>query len=82
MKHTSKMKPKTKFGMWLLNMMMESEYSCEDVAKKLGTTRQSVRNHITGVINPTFVWVIAYCWLFNVMDDLNDIWNLTMEEET
>lgn len=81
MKHTHEMKPKTKFGRWLLDNMHDSKYSCGDVAKELGTTRQSVANHVNGVINPSFVWVIAYCWLFNAIEELNDVWYLTMEEE-
>lgn len=82
MKRTDKMRPKTKFGRWLLDRMIDANYTCEDVANELGTTRQCVRNHIVGVTDPTFVWVIAYCWLFNKMDNLNGIWCLTMEEES
>ena len=73
-------KPKTKFGRWLINQMNDGLYSCEDVAKELGTTRQCVWYHITGVTNPSFVWVIAYCWLFNETENINDVWHLTMEE--
>lgn len=81
MKHTQDMKPKTKFGRWLLDMMDRYNCSCGDVAKELGTTRQRVRNHIVGVTNPSFVCVIAYCWVFNSTEDVYEIWNLTMEEE-
>lgn len=82
MKHTYEMKPGTKFGRWLLDKMLDSDFTCEDVANELGTTRQTVSNHINGVTDPSFVWVIAYCWLFNSTEDLNDIWCLTMEEGT
>lgn len=82
MKRTDKMRPKTKFGRWLLDKMIDNDYTCGDVANELETTRQCVRNHITGVTDPTFVWVIAYCWLFNGIDDLNEIWYLTMENES
>ena len=82
MKRTHDMTPKTKFGRWLLDKMIDAEFTCRDVAKELGTTRQCVRNHITGVTDPSFAWVIAYCWLFNAIEYLNDIWYLTMEEET
>ena len=81
MRRTREMIPKTKFGRWLLNNMIKYEYTCGDVAKELGTTRQCVRNHITGITDPTFVWVIAYCWLFNKMEYLNDVWCLTKEKE-
>ena len=81
MKHTNKMTPKTKFGRWLLNRMIEAGYTCGSVATELGTTRQTVRNHITGVSDPSFAWVIAYCWYFNALEYLDDIWCLTMEEE-
>ena len=80
MKHTSKMKPKTKFGRWLLDKMTDAGFSCEFVAKELGTTRQTIRNHIVGVSNPSYVWVVAYCWYFNSLEDLTDIWYSTMEE--
>lgn len=79
-KKTMLMKPKTKFGKWLLDNMINSGFTCGDVANKLGTSRQCVRNHITGVTNPTFVWVIAYCWLFNTTEDLDNIWCLIIEE--
>lgn len=81
MKHTHDMKPKTKFGRWLLDKMLGTDFTCGDVAKELGTTRRCVRDHITGVTDPSFVWVIAYCWLFNATEDLSDIWDLTTEEE-
>ena len=79
-KNTMRMKPKTEFGRWLLDKMTDSEFTCGDVARELGTTRQSVWNHISGATDPTFVWVIAYCWLFDATENLNEIWNLTMKE--
>lgn len=82
MNQTAYMKPKTKFGRWLLNEMINNEFTCTDVAKRLRTTRQNVRNHIIGVSNPSFAYVIAYCWLFNTIEYLDDIWILTMEEES
>jgi predicted transcriptional regulator len=80
MKHGNKIEPQTKFGKWLLDKMIEVDRSCTDVAKELGTTRQTVWNHITGVSSPSFVWVIAYCWLFNQTENINEIWYMIMEE--
>lgn len=82
MKTTKNTKPKTKFGRWLLNRMNETGFTCADVARELGTTRESVWNHITGVADPSFVWVVAYCWLFNSLENLNNIWYLTMEKDS
>ena len=82
MMHTYEMKPKTKFGRWLLDNMIDHNLSCGDVAKVLGTTRQNVRNHITGVTDPSFVWVIAYCWFFSKIEELDNIWCLTKEIES
>lgn len=77
---TCDMKPKTEFGRWLLDNMIDADFTCGDVAKELGTTRQTVRNHITGVTDPTYVWVIAYSWLFGEIEELYDVWNLTQRK--
>lgn len=80
MKRTTTMNPTTKFGKWLLDKMIERDYTCEDVAKELGATRQAIRNHINGAVSPSFVWVVTYCWLFNSLEDINNVWYSTMEE--
>ena len=79
MKHTNEMSPNTKFGRWLLDRMIGAGYTCGSVAKELGTTRQTVRNHIVGVSKPSFAWVVAYCWYFNALEDLTEIWYSTEE---
>lgn len=80
MKLTKDMKPKTKFGRWLLDEMNDSGYSCQDVAKELMTTRQNVRHHINGITEPSFAWVIAYCWLFDKMEYLDVVYGLIKKE--
>ena len=81
MKSTKDMQPETKFGKWLLDRMLENNYTCSDVAIELQTTRQAIRNHVTGKVKPSYVWVIAYCWFFNTLEDPYDIWCLTMKED-
>ena len=80
MKTINDMEPKTKFGEWLFNMMKRYDYTCVDVAKELKTTRQNVRCHILGISKPSFAWVIAYCWMFNSISNIYDVWELTKEE--
>lgn len=80
MKLTNEMKPKTKFGKWLLDGMIVAGWTCVDVATKLKTTRQCVRNHVNGITKPSYVWVIAYCWMFGVPEYVDDIWQLISEE--
>ena len=80
MKTISNMKPKTKFGEWLLDMMKRYDCTCSDVAKELKTTRQNVRCHILGISESSFAWVIAYCWMFNSTTNIYDVWELTKEE--
>lgn len=74
MKKTNEMKPKNDFGKWLLDSMIKNEFTCSDIANKLHTTRQAVRNHVNGIVLPSYVWVIAYCSLFDENPD--DIWEL------
>ena len=74
------MEPKTKFGEWLLDMMKQYGCTCSDVAKELKTTRQNVRRHIVGISEPSFAWVIAYCWMFNSISDIYDVFELIKEE--
>lgn len=82
MRHTNEMKPKTTFGRWLLEGMIVAGWTCSDVANKLKTTRQCVRNHINGTTKPSFVWVIAYCYMFDVPEHIDDIWCMVCKEES
>lgn len=79
MKYIDRTKIKTKFGKWLFDNMSNSGFTCEDIAKKLGITRQTIWNHVVGKTKPNFVCVIAYCWLFNQIENINDIWCLVEE---
>lgn len=78
---TAYMNTTTSFGKWLLNEMVDNELTCADVARRLKMTRQSVRNHVVGDVKPSFACVIAYCWLFNCIEKLDNIWNLVTDEE-
>jgi hypothetical protein len=75
-----KTKPTTEFGTWLYNQMKARNYSCEGVAMKLRTCRQTVYNHIVGKTTPTYIWIMAYCQIFN--NDPNKIWKLVKKEES
>lgn len=73
---------KTGFGWWMLNNMDERGWSCTDVAEKLHTTRQSVNNHTYGKNKPSYMQVVAYCWVFDFKDNPDDIWELVQGEES
>lgn len=76
MNKTADMAPQSEFGRWLHTNMLKNGWTCGDVAERLHTTRQCVRNHINGATPPSYVWVVAYCYLFG--DDPNRFW----KEET
>lgn len=71
--------PKTEFGKWLYNQMKARNYSCGMVARMLRTTRQAINNHVIGKVKPSYVWVMAYCQIFN--DDPNKVWTMIENEE-
>ena len=65
MRKTLQTQPKNDFGIWLLDNMIRRELSCSDLAVELNTTRQTIRNRISGDIIPSYVWVVAYCYIFD-----------------
>lgn len=67
---------RTEFGLWLHKNFMRHGLTQRDAAIKLGISRASVCGHATGKVKPTFVNVIAYCWLFGGQDDPNEVWGL------
>ena len=69
-------KDRTGFGWWLLDNMDRRAWSCRDVAERLHTTRQNIRNHIISVTKPSYSQIIAYCWLFDFESDPNEIWSM------
>ena len=79
MKDFEKM-PDTKFGSWLFSNMKARNYSCTMVAQKLHTTRQAVRNHVVGINKPSYVWIMAYCQIFNCNPD--KVWEMITKEES
>jgi predicted transcriptional regulator len=70
--------PTTEFGKWLFNHMKVRNYSCGMVARMLRTSRQTVWNHVTGRSKPTYIWVMAYCQIFN--DIPNRVWKMLQEK--
>lgn len=80
MRTTEQMVPTTVFGKWLHNNMIVNNLTCGDVAKMLHTTRQTIRNHIAGVCEISYVWVIAYCSIFG--DNVNEVWEMVQKEES
>lgn len=79
MKKPTKVTPKNKFGEWLISNMIQNNMVCEDVAKRLRTSRQCVWNHINDTKTPIYVWVVAYCSLFDA--DPEFIWQMVCEEK-
>ena len=75
---TGDMKPNGRFGNWLFENMVKRDMTCVDVAKLLRSTRQNIRRHINGLSRPQYVWVLAYCNLFD--DDPEKVWRLVLEE--
>lgn len=67
-----RMTPANEIGKWILDNMKRRGLSCVDVAQKLRCTKQCVRNHITGTVKPSFVWVVAYCRIFGY--DPEEVW--------
>ena len=78
MYRTTSIKPNGKFGNWLFDNMMQRNWTCGDVARILHSTRQNIRNHVIGRSKPQYVWVIAYCSIFN--HDPDEIWKIVLEE--
>lgn len=56
------------FCVWLYTQMGLREWRTITVADKLKTTKQTVCNHLKGEVMPSFITVIAYCWLFDEPD--------------
>lgn len=70
--------PNTEFGRWLYNRMRVRNYSCGVVARMLRTTRQAIANHVSGRVKPSYVWVLAYCQIFN--GDSNKVWEMVEKD--
>lgn len=74
------MVPKTSFGRWLKCEIIHNGWSCKNVAEELHITKQSVAYHINGKSKPSYPNVIAYCYLFDQLQNLDRIWKMTEEE--
>lgn len=73
------MGPTTDFGKWLYTKMKERDMTCNDVANRLHTTRQTIAFHINGRPNPSYPFVVAYCWMFG--DNPDNIWELVEHDK-
>ena len=71
---------RTQFGAWLASNIGFKKWTQAEVAKRLHVSRAHVNNHVTGLTAPTYINVVAYCWLFGVNDDPEEIWKLKDEE--
>lgn len=80
MKTIQNMKPKTSFGRWLKYETIHNGWSCKNVAEELRVTKQTVASHINGSIRPSYSMVIAYCYLFDQLQNLERIWRMVDEE--
>lgn len=61
-------------GRWILDSMKRNNLNCVEVAQMLHCTKQCVRNHITGTVTPSYIWIVAYCRIFG--GDPEKIWEM------
>lgn len=69
-----------KFGTWLEKNMRERNLTCQDLANILDVSRQKIMLHVKCKTYVDFPNVIAYCWVFGMKDDPNEIYKLVKED--
>lgn len=69
-------KPITKFGEWLNCQMESHDMGVVDVAEKLHCSHATIIHHRTGKRHPTFSDVVAYCWMFDCIHCVEEIWGM------
>ena len=62
-------KCRTRFGAWLAYNIYHNELTIRQTANRLRLSRVSVSQHVNGTHKPTFVHVLAYCYIFEKMND-------------
>ena len=57
-------KCRTKFGEWLVYNIYHNDLTITQLAERLRLSRATISTHINGTHKPTFVNVVAYCYVF------------------
>lgn len=57
-------KCRTKFGEWLVHNIYHNDLTITQLAKRLHLSRATVSAHVNGTQRPTFVHILAYCYVF------------------
>lgn len=70
----------TPFGKWLSTKMVEYDVTCDELAKAMHITRQTVVNHKIEKVNVPYMAVCAYCHVFGGEDDPDEIWELLKKD--
>lgn len=73
---TQRKPPVTKFGEWLDLRMRIHGMSGLEIADKLHCSPSCIHHHRCGRQRPSFVDVVAYCWVFGCKDDPETVWKL------
>lgn len=77
-------KCRTKFGEWLAYNMYHNDLTIIQLAERLHLSRATVSAHINGTHKPTFVHILAYCYIFEKMNNETlfpqDIYKMADEE--
>lgn len=66
------------FGEWLVRELREHNMTCEEFAGLLKTTRQTITKYATKKARPSYITVVAICYIFNRNPDA--IWQLVEED--
>lgn len=69
-----------RFDIWFTKRLNESYMTMNDIANQLGISRQSIYNYKYGKTKPSFVTVIALCWLFGMKDDPYVVYSYVEED--
>lgn len=68
------------FDIWFTINLNESHMTMMEIAEKLALTRQSIYAYKHGKTKPTFVTVVALCWLFGMKDDPYVVYSYVEED--
>lgn len=63
------------FDVWFTKRLNESNMTMTEVANNLMISHQSIRTYKNGYQKPTFVTVVALCWLFGMKDDPYEVYS-------
>lgn len=72
MLHISKNSDKTHFGKWLSVRRQKYGLSQESIAERLHCKRQTICNHESGKVKPSYVFCLGYAMIFD--EDVDYLW--------